>query len=472
MPIAHRILDRVIFVGLLMTIVLTAIPYGSVQPWWVALFECVIFVFGILGLIDLMITKERLPAAASVALPLVILCLFLLFQSLPLFSSNNAVIPNLRLSISADPYTTQLLALKLFALIVAGVLLLRYANTESRLRMVVYVVIGVGVGSAILGLLRQGGSGSPSWLFPLPKDSRGFAQFVNRNHFALLLEMSLGLTLGVLVGSVRSYLRLVVFIAVAFFLWMTLIISNSRGGIFASLCQLLFLVLLLNPFRRLRRESVTKWDRFRNFAGGVAMKVILIVSLIIVFAYGVSWVGGESVVTNFELSSYSFSQAGAQGHRENISRKDIWTATWQLIKARPVFGAGFGAYWIAITKYHNASGSYSPQEAHNDYLELLASGGLVGFALVAWFGVRFVKITHTVLRGADGGFVRQAALGATLGIFGALIHSFVDFGLHITINSVIFSILLAVPIACYRMAPSSTKRIGLAERATLKSISH
>ena len=459
MTLLHRTLDRVVFYGLLATIVLTAIPYGSAQPWFTALFECIIFVLGMMALVDLMITRERLPVGASVALPLVVLCLFAALQSVPLFAYQNPVTPNLLSSISADPHSSQQVALKLFALIVVGILLLRHTSSENRLRSLLYLVIAIAVGSALLGFLRHGTQSGTGWLFPLPNANKGFAQFVNRNHFAFLVEMGLGVTLVLLIGASRIYGRLV-FLAVAILLWVALILSSSRGGIFASLCQMLFLVLLVNPFGRSSGESLTAWHRVRNLAGGIAVKVILIVSLTVGFAFGVSWIGGESVVTNFELSSYSFSEAGAQGHRENISRKDIWLATWQLIKARPILGAGFGGYWIAITKHHNAAGSYAPQEAHNDYLELLASGGLVGVALVAWFGVRFVKITRNVLQNANG-FVRQAALAATLGIFGVVVHSFVDFGLHITINSVIFSALIAIPIICFRMTHGQSERAHL-----------
>jgi O-antigen ligase len=461
MPQLHRILDRVVFYGLLASIALAAIPYGSVQPWWTALFECMIFLLGVIAVVDLLITRQRLPLGASVALPLVLLCLFAALQSVPFIAYQNPVVPNLLRSISADPYSSQQVAIKLFALIVVGILLLRHTSSENRLRSLIYLVIAVAVASALLGFLRHGTQPGAGWFFPLPDANRGFAQFVNRNHFAFLVEMGLGMSLGLLVAASHIYGRLVL-LAVAILLWVALIVSNSRGGIFASLCQLLFLVLLVNPFGRFSGESLTAWHRVRNLAGGIAMKVILIVSLTAVFAYGVSWIGGESVVTNFELSSYSFSQAGAQGHRENISRKDIWTATWQLIKARPILGAGFGGYWIAITKYHNAAGSYAPQEAHNDYLELLASGGLVGSALAAWFGVRFARITRNVLQSANG-FVRQAALAATLGIFGVLIHSFLDFGLHIMINSVVFSILLAIPIVCYRITREQRNVNGLAE---------
>jgi O-antigen ligase len=456
MSLASRVLDRVIFYGLLGTIVLTAIPYGSVHPWWIALFECIVFILGALALIDLLLSKATLPVGKSLAVPLLALCLFILFQALPIFPASNSELPNVRLALSADPFSSLQLAIKLFAFIVVGVLLLRYTSSEQRLRSLVYVVIGVAVASALFGLLKHGTQTGAGWLLPLPDEARGFAQFVNRNHFAFLIEMGLGLTLGLLVGQARSYLRFAVFLAVAIFLWVVLIISNSRGGIFASLCQFLFLVLLLDPLRRLRRDSATMWDRFRNFAGGVAVKVILIVSLVGLFAYGVSWVGGESVVSNFELSSYSFSEAGAQGNRENISRKDIWAATWQLIKARPVLGAGFGGYWIAITKYHNASGSFTPQEAHNDYLELLASGGIIGLALVAWFVVHFVKTTRKVLQDAHR-LVRGAALGAITAIFGAIVHSFVDFGLHITINAVIFSTLIAILLVCHSFSGSHTR---------------
>ena len=443
MPSITRILDRVIFYGLLATIVLSAIPYGTVQPAWIALFECLVFIFGLLGLLDLLFAKAPLPAGISLAVPVIVLCLFILFQALPLFAGQNEVVPKLRLSISADRFSSLQLAIKLFALLVAGVLLLRYARTETRLRVLVYVVISIAVASALFGLIRQGGQNGPNWLLPLPNPGRGFAQFVNRNDFGFLVEMALGLTLGLLARGSQGYQRFAVLLPITGFLWVALIISNSRGAIFASLCQLLFLVIMLDPLRRLSEASSSARNSFRKVVGGFAFRAILIVSLIAVFAYGVSWVGGETVVSNFELAGYSFTQQGAQGHRENVSRRDIWAATWQLIKARPIMGSGFGGYWIAITKYHNASGTYTPQEAHNDYLELLASGGLIGSALVVWFAVRFMKDARQTLRARDR-WVRAAALGAITGIFGVIVHSFVDFGLHVTTNALIFTTLLAL----------------------------
>ena len=67
--------------------------------------------------------------------------------------------------------------------------------------------------------------------------------------------------------------------------------------------------------------------------------------------------------------------------RQGVSRNEIWRATLKMFAAHPIVGVGLGGYWIGITAYHDASGLMTPQEAHNDYLELLSSGGLIGFAI-------------------------------------------------------------------------------------------
>ena len=438
-----RVLDSVIFFSLLLTIALTAIPYGTVQPWWVALFECFVFVLAILALIQGFISKGLRVDGLSLAMPLALLVLFALFQSLPLFSATaNESWPGLRLSLSADPYTTRLFAVRLFALIVAGLLLLRYTNSRSRLRTLIYVVIGIGVASALFGIVREDLQQGPGFVLPaLNNNGRGFAQFINRDHFGFLMEMALGLTLGLLIG-VRGRARFLVFLPLAAFLLVALIVSNSRGAILASLCQLLFLGLVFDPSRHFTRQTGKTWSRLQNLAGGLAVRVILVVCLIVFFAYGVSWVGGERVVTNFKLVATGYDQPGLDP-RENTNRKQIWSATWRLIKAHPIAGVGFGGYWIGITKYHDASGEFTPQEAHNDYLELLASGGLIGVALALWFIVAFLRKARHGARSGDA-FCRAACLGALTGIFGVAVHSVVDFGLHLIINSLILCVLIVV----------------------------
>ena len=439
-PVA-RFLDGLIYFFLLTIIVLTAIPYGTVQPWWISVFECLVFAAAILAVVEAIISKRWLLDLSPVA-PLLALILFATIQSLPLFSGPAPMNPPTALS--ADPYSTRLFAIQLFALTLVVLLLRRYVSSKARLRNLIYVIIGVAVASALFGIVRQNLQHAPGFLLPaLPLGGRSFGQFINRNHFALLLEMSLGLTLGLIVGEGGRHRRVLVLLPVGALLWVALIYSNSRGGIIASLCQVLFLGVLLDPVRHLTKERAKKgWRRFQNLAGGAAVRVFLLACLIGLFAYGVGWIGGEPVVSNFQLAATDFSQQEMQDNA-NTSRKEIWASTWQMFKAHPVAGLGFGGYWIGITRYHRASGEITPQQAHNDYLELLASGGLIGCALVAWFLAVFARRARSRLRSPDS-YYRAACLGALTGIFGAAVHSFVDFGLHITINALVFSALIVI----------------------------
>jgi O-antigen ligase len=114
-----------------------------------------------------------------------------------------------------------------------------------------------------------------------------------------------------------------------------------------------------------------------------------------------------------------------------------------MIKDHPLAGTGFGGYWIAVTRYHDATGEVTPQQAHNDYLELLAAGGFIGAALVIWFVILASQKARQNLRAADP-FRRAACLGAITGIIGIAIHSSVDFGLHLTVNALICTVLIVV----------------------------
>ncbi|MGH9871295.1 MAG: hypothetical protein ACRD9S_02380, partial [Pyrinomonadaceae bacterium] len=319
-PVA-QFLDRLVYVLLLTTIVLTAIPYGTIQPWWIALFECLVFVTAIVALIEAIISR-RWFLDLSLVVPLLVLILFAVIQSFLIFSGPGPMNP--RTAISADPYGTRLFAVQLFALTLVVLLLRRYISTKACLRKLIYVIIGVGVATALFGIARENWQHAPGFVLPALPVGRGFGQFINRNHFALLLEMTLGLTLGLIVGEKGRHRRMMVLLPIGLLLWVALIYSNSRGGIIASFCQLLFLLLMLDPVRQLTKEPAeTKGRGFQKFTGGVAVRVFLIACLIGLFAFGVSWIGGERVVNNFQLAATDFSQQEMQNNA-NTSRKEMW----------------------------------------------------------------------------------------------------------------------------------------------------
>ena len=171
-------------------------------------------------------------------------------------------------------------------------------------------------------------------------------------------------------------------------------------------------------------------------------RALLLVAFVVVILAGTVWVGGDRLVTKFTATSTEFEAAGAVGG-SGVTRNEIWRASWKMFTAHPVLGVGLGGYWIAITKYHNASGVSTPQEAHNDYLELLSSGGLVGMAIGIWFVTSLIARSRENLACEDS-FQRAVCVAALLAITGVAVHSLFDFGLHLLFNAFVFLILVAL----------------------------
>jgi O-antigen ligase len=156
---------------------------------------------------------------------------------------------------------------------------------------------------------------------------------------------------------------------------------------------------------------------------------------------GVIWIGGDPLTKRLETIQGEVSNEDVDTG-EGGRRMQIWRASWKIARDHPLTGIGFGAYWVAITQYYDVPGQKRPYQAHNDYLELLISGGVIGVALGLWFILAFLKKARETVQSKDG-FRRAACLGALTGLFGIAVHSIVDFGLHITINA-LFCVALIV----------------------------
>src|SRR5258708_33451687 len=125
-------------------------------------------------------------------------------------------------------------------------MLYRVASSERRVRILIHVVIGVAVFSALFGILRQATQHTNAFVLPLMKPEQGYGQFINKNHFAFLMEMAFGLGLGlVLAGGVKRE-RVMIYCAALLPIWTGLVLSNSRGGILAMMAQFLVAALLFS----------------------------------------------------------------------------------------------------------------------------------------------------------------------------------------------------------------------------------
>jgi O-antigen ligase len=423
------VLNRIIFVALVILIVLTPIPYGTVEPWWKAAFVCAVFAICILAVIE-----NTTIAGKPILLPMLALSALAFLQTLSLGTRTEANLPVWN-AISADPYQTRFFALQMLALTAFLALLYRYADSERRIRVLVYAVLAIAVASAVFGILRQTTQQDTGFLLPLLRKNQGYGQFINKNHFVYLMDMAFGLGLGIVLGGGVKRDRLMIYVALLVPIWIALVLANSRGGVLAMIMQIVVAVLLITSVRGLSENY-----QLQRIAQSAVLRTALLVVLVAGVALGTLWVGGDRLASNFEGASSEFT---SDTLRQGASRNEIWRATLKMFAAHPIVGVGLGGYWIAITAFHDASGLMTPQEAHNDYLELLSSGGVIGFALGVWFVVAVIRKARKNLL-ADVSYMRAVRLGAILGMVGVAAHSLVDFGLHIIVNAAMFLTLIAL----------------------------
>ena len=459
---AAAVLGQIVFVSLLVLIAITAIPYGTAEAWWKAFFVCAVFTISIFWLIEGLLSREWVNDGWTVILPIAALALFSLLQTLPLGNSLGGTLPNPGViaeppwnAISADPYQTRFFALQLLGLLLAGALLFRYVSTERRLRFVINVVIGVAVASAIFGIIRQTTQHGIGFGLPLIAADQGYGQFINRNHFAFLMEMAFGLTLGLVLGGGIKREQALIYFAALLPLWMALVLCSSRGGLIAMIAQVITAVLLFSSVARLGSPTPSH-SKVVNFARSGPARLGLVVVLVCGVVVGTLWMGGDQLATRI-AASHTELEKDSDGSRQGVKRNEVWATTWRMFAARPILGVGMGAYWAEVPKFHDASGSLIPQEAHNDYLELLASGGLVGMGIGVWFAVALFRRTRENLRGPHR-FRRAACFGAAIGIGGVAVHSLVDFGLHMIVNALVFTTLIVIAASKPRWADEPARR--------------
>src|SRR5215212_3766039 len=306
-------MSKGIFGALVGLIVVAAIPYGTVEPWWKAAFVCAVFAICIAAIVHVLVRGSYRIAGGPILLPLVALTVLAFVQTLSFGSDTwNAI--------SADPFQTRFFALQILALTAFLALLYRYAVSERRVRILVYVILGVAVASAVFGILRHTTQQATGFILPLLKQNQGYGQFVNKNHFAYLMEMAFGLGLGIVLGGGVRRDRLLVFMAMLLPIWTALVLANSRGGVLAMLVQIVFAALLLLSFG----SSLPK------FAQSAALRVLLLLVLIGGVLLGTFWVGGDRLAANFEAATGEFSNTS-----EGVSRNEIWRASLKMFAAHP-----------------------------------------------------------------------------------------------------------------------------------------
>ena len=304
----------------------------------------------------------------------------------------------------------------------------------------------------LLGFWQPEGTGTP------------FGPFVNRNHFAGWMAMALPLSLGLLGAGLERAARevrpgwrnkvlwlsspeanrLILLGAGALVMALSMVLTMSRSGISALAISAVLMAIVIG----------------RGFTGR-SKKTLGVAYLAVLLTTTVAWVGADVVVERFSKTNWT----------EFSDRKGAWIDALGVARAFPVAGTGLNTYSTAARFYqqHDLRSFYG--EAHNDYLQLLAEGGvLVALPVLACFVALIREIRRRMKRDLPGTswWLRRAAVAALVAI---ALQEAVEFSLQMPGNAVLFAVVCALAIHPPREArPDERGRSSVAERPRLRVV--
>ena len=161
-----------------------------------------------------------------------------------------------------------------------------------------------------------------------------------------------------------------------------------------------------------------------------------------------SIVGGVALLFLFILgATHIIERLLTLTHEETMfdfaGRTIAWKGCLRMIAAHPFLGTGPGSFATLFPAWQPPGIMARFFYAHNDYLQYIAELGLAVAAIILWIIVVLTrKIIHRLSHPSRQ--IWGISLGAGIGILAMILHSFVDFNLHIPANAVVFAALLGL----------------------------
>lgn len=332
--------------------------------------------------------------------------------------------------LSIEPGET-LLALVVVAAIVLLFWCLRAMFQRGGVRATIRAVAWIGLFVSPLAIVQH--------IMPLPfvdaawgltaRGLRPFGPFVNRNDFAGWLIMAIPLTAGYGVARIQSRHRTGESLdpEIAFdskSIWLAMAVCLMLGGLLGSLSR----SGLLGAFAGLVFFAWISRRRLTARRAGLAM-----VGLAVLLAIAATYADMGALATRLEGS---FSEGVA-------SRLSIWRQTWPVVRDFWPLGTGAGTYQAVMVLYQTMSRFFYISHADNEFLQILAEGGLLLGAPVAMALVAGAALIASRLR-EDRTAIFWLRAGAAAGLVALAAQSMVEMTLRVPANAVLFAICAAI----------------------------
>ena len=460
--------DRYIYIGFLILIAWLPLPLGSNRPWAEGIMEIWTFSLMFLWLIAFMRNQVQTSDTYKKAAPVIGLFLlwlgWILLQIIPLppvwiasfspaaFDHHSLVNSSDLMTLSLDPHATAAGWFKSLAYVLIFILSLLLIHSRRRLRQLAYVVIYSGLFQAVYGsLMTLSGLGYGFFIQNPLALNVTTGTFINRNHFAGYLVMTLSVGIGMMIASLdtesdytakqrlRYYLKLILSTKLRLRLYLVmmviaLVLTHSRMGntsFFASLVIAGGLGLILS----------------RHATRGT---IVLLISLIAIDVLIVgAWFGLGKVVERIEETTLV---------TETRDEVDIYV--YQQWKDYQWTGSGLGSFYSVFPRYRkeDVRGYYDHTE--NDYLEFASETGVIGVALLGSVVAMSIYAALMAQYRRRDPLMRGISFAAIMSICAMLIHSTVDFNLQIPANAATFILILSMAWISYGFKNKVKKKQG------------
>jgi O-antigen ligase len=210
---------------------------------------------------------------------------------------------------------------------------------------------------------------------------------------------------------------------------LSLVLSRSRLGLLGIVIALLVSGRLAIRNRLQRSQRVVAYGY-----------VLLLVAVI-----------GASLWAGLDQGVARFTDAGAH---DLGGRLPIWADTSRIIRDFPLTGTGLNTYDTAMLFYQTTLPDEHVRQAHNDYLQLAAEGGLLVGIPIAVAIIVFIREVYVRFRDAsDEVTIYWIRSGAVAGITAIALQSIGEFSLQMPGNAMLFTVLCAIALHKSRRDP-------------------
>jgi O-antigen ligase len=341
-----------------------------------------------------------------------------------------------RALISPAPYAARTdLYIMLGSLLVYGITVTVFTGAKSRMIFLGFLLL-LGLAHVLVGAIqfRDGNNFMPiPFLQREDYGERASGFYVCPNHLAGLLEVIAIFAVSIVCWSrIPVWGKLLIGYA-AVVCYAGTALTGSRGGYLSVAASLLvFVILSLIVLRGAGGSLVWK-------ISGASLLVLLLAGAAVFFA--------------FRSSTLLSSRAGNIAEMDNI-RLDLWQAGLEQWKLSPIVGTGAATYRYYGRQFRTERMQLDPLEVHNDYIQLLAEYGLAGaagfliffasHARAAWRDFRRLgpKRVAVAARLVSNNLAMQ--LGAIAAVASYVVHSVLDFNLHIPANALLLAFVYGV----------------------------